>query len=177
MKHVLMSLVLGLSLTGLAACAPPMDEPETEEAASEAEASDTDAETKQPTAKPAQAQAPAPKPAPAPVCGDCGVIASITPVEAKGTGTGAGAAAGAVIGGVVGHQFGGGRGKDLATVAGAIGGALAGNEAEKRIRKTTYYAVGVNMETGGYRTVNVADASALSVGIPVRVVGDDIQLR
>lgn len=33
---------------------------------------------------------------------------------------------GAIAGGVLGHQFGGGRGKDIATGAGAVGGAAAG---------------------------------------------------
>ena len=35
---------------------------------------------------------------------------------------------GAVAGGVIGHQFGGGHGKDIATVAGALGGGYAGNQ-------------------------------------------------
>jgi len=39
-----------------------------------------------------------------------------------------GSALGAVAGGVIGHQFGGGRGKDVATVAGALGGGYAGNQ-------------------------------------------------
>ena len=34
--------------------------------------------------------------------------------------------AGTVLGGVIGHQFGGGRGKDLATIGGAIAGAAVG---------------------------------------------------
>jgi uncharacterized protein YcfJ len=33
---------------------------------------------------------------------------------------------GAIAGGVLGHQFGGGRGKDIATGVGAVGGAAAG---------------------------------------------------
>lgn len=39
----------------------------------------------------------------------------------------AGSVLGAVAGGVLGHQFGGGRGKDVATVVGALGGGYAGN--------------------------------------------------
>ncbi|WP_148872354.1 glycine zipper 2TM domain-containing protein, partial [Serratia marcescens] len=38
----------------------------------------------------------------------------------------AGSVLGAVAGGVLGHQFGGGRGRDVATVAGALGGGYAG---------------------------------------------------
>lgn len=40
----------------------------------------------------------------------------------------AGSVLGAVAGGVIGHQFGGGRGKDVATVVGALGGGYAGNQ-------------------------------------------------
>lgn len=36
---------------------------------------------------------------------------------------------GGAIGGIVGHQFGGGRGKSVATVGGAILGSMAGNKA------------------------------------------------
>lgn len=36
-----------------------------------------------------------------------------------------GSVLGAVAGGVIGHQFGGGRGKDVATVVGALGGGYA----------------------------------------------------
>ncbi|CAI0794733.1 Uncharacterized protein conserved in bacteria [Serratia fonticola] len=36
----------------------------------------------------------------------------------------AGSVLGAVAGGVIGHQFGGGRGRDVATVVGALGGAM-----------------------------------------------------
>jgi len=51
---------------------------------------------------------------------------------------------GAVVGGVIGHQFGGGRGKDLATAVGAIaGGALANKQYgsrhyKKPVRRTRY---------------------------------------
>ncbi|MFI8418470.1 glycine zipper 2TM domain-containing protein [Serratia sp. NPDC078593] len=40
----------------------------------------------------------------------------------------AGSVLGAVAGGVIGHQFGGGRGRDVATIAGALGGGYAGNQ-------------------------------------------------
>ena len=39
---------------------------------------------------------------------------------------------GAIIGGVVGHQFGGGRGKDAATIAGSLIGASVANNAAHR---------------------------------------------
>lgn len=50
-----------------------------------------------------------------------------------------GSALGAVAGGVIGHQFGGGRGKDVATVVGALGGGYAGNQAQGALQdKDTY---------------------------------------
>ncbi|MGX9375007.1 glycine zipper 2TM domain-containing protein [Pantoea ananatis] len=42
----------------------------------------------------------------------------------------AGSVLGAVAGGVLGHQFGGGRGRDVATVAGALAGGYAGNQVQ-----------------------------------------------
>lgn len=49
----------------------------------------------------------------------------------------AGSVLGAVAGGVIGHQFGGGRGKDVATVVGALGGGYAGNQCRALCRITT----------------------------------------
>jgi outer membrane lipoprotein SlyB len=115
-------------------------------------------------------------PPPPPVCPDCGSVSSIEEVTEKGEATGAGAVGGAIIGGVIGRQFGGGRGKDLATVAGAAGGAYAGHEIEKRARSTTYYRVSIAMETGGTRYVNVAELNGLAVGSKVRVVGENLEL-
>lgn len=46
-----------------------------------------------------------------------------------------GSVLGAVAGGVIGHQFGGGRGKDVATVVGALGGGYAGNQIQALSRK------------------------------------------
>ena len=112
-----------------------------------------------------------------PVCSNCGTVASITPVTMKGDGTGAGAVVGAVVGGLLGNQVGGGRGKDAATVVGAVGGAVAGNEIEKRSKSRTYYDVVVNMDAGGTRTVSVASAAQISVGTPVKVVGNNLELR
>ena len=85
-----------------------------------------------------------------------------------------GSVVGAVVGGVIGHQFGGGRGKDVATVAGAAGGAMAGREIEKRARATTSYDITVSMETGGTRVVSVVDPAGLSVGSRVRVDGSNL---
>ena len=50
-----------------------------------------------------------------------------------------GSALGAVAGGVVGHQFGGGRGKDVATVVGALGGGYAGNQVQGNMQESDTY--------------------------------------
>ena len=55
----------------------------------------------------------------------------------------AGALVGALVGGVIGHQFGGGRGRDVATVAGALIGANTGHRASldrrhERTRRIEY---------------------------------------
>lgn len=163
--------ILPLSLA-LVACGPTggpdgdMTDDETVEATPEP--------TPAPTPKPVAAK---PQPTPPPVCGDCGTVSNIELVKAKGEGSGMGALAGAVMGGVIGHQFGGGSGKDAATAAGAIGGAFAGHEAEKRFKGSQYYRVTVSMEAGGSRTVNLAAVDGISVGTPVRVVGENLQLR
>ena len=51
----------------------------------------------------------------------------------------AGSVLGAVAGGVIGHQFGGGRGKDVATVVGALGGGYAGNQAQGALQERDTY--------------------------------------
>ncbi|WP_241630614.1 glycine zipper 2TM domain-containing protein, partial [Rosenbergiella nectarea] len=46
---------------------------------------------------------------------------------------------GAVAGGVLGHQFGGGHGRDIATVAGALAGGYAGNQAQQSLQNSDTY--------------------------------------
>lgn len=157
--------VIALLVLGLAACAPPLEETSLDAM----DPMDATAESAAPRAERA--------PAPAPVCDNCGTVSDIQPVKQKGEGTGAGALAGAVIGGVIGHQFGGGRGKDAATVIGAVGGGVAGNEVEKNMKSSTYYQVTVQMEAGGTRTVNVGTTAGIAVGTPVRVIGNNLELR
>lgn len=178
-------------MLGLGGCAPPSDESKMEEeaaAAAEAEKVAEEAkeeakeEAREERAQAAAAAKPRPQPRPAepappPVCNECGVVASVTPVKEKGSGSGAGAVIGAIAGGVIGHQFGGGRGKDVATAGGAVLGGVAGHEVEKRARSTTYYSVAVNMENGTQQTVNVPDPAGISAGTRVRVVGGNIQIR
>ena len=108
-------------------------------------------------------------------------MVDIQKVETAGSNTSpgaiAGAVAGAVAGVVVGNQIGSGSGKDIARVVGGVGGAAAGHQVGKRLAKGHYYAVTVQMQSGGTQVANVADASQLSIGQRVRVNGNNIVLR
>ena len=53
-------------------------------------------------------------------------------VDRRAPGTGASTLVGAIIGGVIGHQFGGGHGRDVATVAGTLIGAAIGSDSARR---------------------------------------------
>ena len=107
-------------------------------------------------------------------CASCGTVADIRAVD--GGSSGAGAIIGAVVGGLLGNQVGGGSGQDIATALGAVGGAVAGNEVERRRRGASYYEVIVNMDNGGREVVNIGDPRGLSVGMDVKIVGNDIQV-
>ena len=124
----------------------------------------------------AKATAKAPEEKAVAVCSSCGTVSNIEELRVKGSASGTGAVAGAIIGGVVGHQFGGGKGKDVATVAGAAGGAYAGHEAEKRYNSSTRYRVTVTLEAGGTRTVETQNLNGAGVGSKVKVSGSSIQL-
>ncbi|MBC7608962.1 MAG: glycine zipper 2TM domain-containing protein [Polaromonas sp.] len=129
---------------------------------------------------PAPAPYPAPVPAPAQVvvaqvCAVCGSIESVTPVErsTKAAGPGVGAVAGGVLGAVLGNQIGQGGGRTAATILGAVGGGFAGNAIENKVRKETVYQVGVRMEDGSRRMVEVAQPP--NVGSRVTVEGSTIR--
>jgi outer membrane lipoprotein SlyB len=109
-------------------------------------------------------------------CRGCGTVRSIDAMDRGGGATGAGAVMGAVIGGVVGHQFGSGRGQDAATAAGAVGGAAAGHQAEKQYRDAPFYRVGVRMDSGELRDIDVANPGGLRVGDRVRVSGRNLEV-
>ena len=144
-----------------------------------------------PTPKPAPAPSyagasPAPSPYPsaypspqpvaaASVCTSCGSIESVTPVTrtTKAPGVGVGTVAGGVLGAVLGNQVGQGNGKTLGTIIGAVGGGFAGNAIEGQMRRETVYQVGVRMEDGSRRTVEVAQPP--SVGSRVTVEGSSIR--
>lgn len=86
-------------------------------------------------------------------------------------GSGLGAILGGVAGAVVGHQFGGGSGRDVATVAGALGGAVAGNSIEKNRNPgvSQAYRVTVQMDNGGARAYDMPSTGELRIGDRVRV--------
>jgi outer membrane lipoprotein SlyB len=104
------------------------------------------------------------------ICGVCGTVESVTPFEREAAqGSGIGAIAGAALGGLVGNQFGGGTGKDLATIAGMVGGGFAGNSVEKKMKKETVYEVKVRMEDGSLRKLE--QKASIGVGTRVTVEG------
>lgn len=72
-----------------------------------------------------------------------------------------GSALGAVAGGVLGHQFGGGRGKDVATVVGALGGGYAGNQIQGSMQEGDTYT------TTQKRCKTVYDKSQKQIGYNV----------
>lgn len=108
-----------------------------------------------------------------PVCGNCGTVSAVTPIQRDGVGGGGGAIAGGVLGALVGNQVGNGNGKSLATILGAVGGGFAGNAVEKKMKKETVYEVQVHMEDGSSRTFE--QASPASVGAHVIVDGNTLQ--
>lgn len=91
--------------------------------------------------------------------------------QQQAQGSGLGAILGGVAGAVVGHQFGGGSGRDVATVAGALGGAVAGNSIEKNRNPgvSQVYRVTVQMDNGGARAYDLPSTGELRIGDRVRV--------
>jgi outer membrane lipoprotein SlyB len=126
---------------------------------------------------PAPSYSPAPVVAAAPVCAVCGAVESVTPVErsVKAPAVGVGTVAGGMLGAVLGNQVGQGNGRTAATILGAVGGGFAGNAIEGKIRKETVYQVGVRMEDGSRRSVELARAP--SVGSQVTVEGATLRTR
>lgn len=116
---------------------------------------------------------PVPAPVAKPICGNCGTVTAVTPIQRDGTGSGGGALAGGVLGAVVGNQVGDGNGKALATILGAVGGGFAGNAVEKKMKKSTVYEVQVRMEDGSSRSFE--QATPASVGAHVIVDGNTLQ--
>lgn len=104
------------------------------------------------------------------LCGNCGVVQSVSVTEQKGESSGMGMVAGGVAGAVLGNQVGQGRGKDLATIAGAAGGAYAGNEIEKNMKKIIRYNVVVRLDDGTTRTIVQQTDPGIKEGDKVKIV-------
>ncbi|UUZ70469.1 hypothetical protein LP416_15310 [Polaromonas sp. P2-4] len=68
-----------------------------------------------------------------------------------------------------------GNGRAAATILGAVGGGFAGNAIEGQVRKVTVYQVGVRMEDGSHRTMEIAQAPR--VGSRVTVEGANLRLQ
>ena len=84
---------------------------------------------------------------------------------------GLGAIIGAVAGGVLGHQFGGGTGKDIATVAGTLGGAYVGNKVQQK---------NAAPQAGQHIVVALTNGVAVSVtqpADPALKVGDNVYIE
>ena len=111
--------------------------------------------------------------APAPVCGNCGTVESVTPVQRSAPTSGVGAVAGGVVGGLLGNQVGGGNGRAAMTVLGAVGGGFAGNAIEKNVKKQTSYQMRIRMHDGSVRTVE--QATAVGAGSRVVVHGNSVR--
>ena len=110
----------------------------------------------------------------APVCGNCGRVESVTPIQEAAPASGLGAVAGGVLGAVLGNQVGHGNGRTAATLLGAGGGAFLGNTVEKRTRTTTTYQIRVRMDDGSVRTYN--HTAAVPVGERVTTEGNGFRL-
>jgi outer membrane lipoprotein SlyB len=102
-------------------------------------------------------------------CANCGVVEAINPIEVEGKGSFLGTIVGGVAGGLLGSQIGSGRGTTAAEIAGAVGGAFAGNEIEKRVKKTQHFEVVVRLENGGTQTIAYSTPPGMRVGDRVRV--------
>jgi len=103
-----------------------------------------------------------------------GEVVAVNAVQTPEPTTGLGAVGGAVAGGLIGNQFGGGRGRILATVVGAVGGGVAGNGIEHAVRKQTSYQVQVRMQDGSYRNFTYPTQPQVQVGQRVHVSGDSL---
>ena len=127
-----------------------------------------------PVAAPVASVMTAPAPAiVAPVCSNCGAVESVTPFErtTKADGPGVGAVAGGVAGAVLGSQVGQGNGRTAAAILGAIGGGFAGNAIEKNMKKETAYRVGLRMDDGSRRTIEVVQAPPSGGKVTVETSG------
>ena len=91
-------------------------------------------------------------------------------VEEKGQGRASAWSPAASLGGVLGHQIGSGRGNTVATIAGAGVGAYAGNQVEKNVKKKSYWAVTLRMDSGATRNFTYTNKPAVHEGERVKLV-------
>ena len=108
-----------------------------------------------------------------------GIVTRIEPVSLEGDHQlGLGAVLGAAAGGIIGHQFGGGSGRDVATVIGAVGGGLAGNTIQNRyVDRRAGQHIFVRLDNGVTIAVTEPADPALRVGDRVRVQGRGTDAR
>ena len=108
-----------------------------------------------------------------------GVVTRIEPISLEGDHQlGLGAVLGAAAGGIIGHQFGGGSGRDVATVIGAVGGGLAGNAIQNRyVDRRSGQHIFVRLDNGVTIAVTEPADPALRVGDRVRVQGRGMDAR
>jgi outer membrane lipoprotein SlyB len=104
-----------------------------------------------------------------PVCGNCGVVESVQPIEAKDEGSGAGA--------VAGGEIGAGRGKSQAPAAPAAGGAYAGGEIEKNMNKTINYRISIRMNDGSVLALTQSADPGVHAGDSVQVANGSVLKR
>lgn len=105
-----------------------------------------------------------------------GRVADVRYLQGQGSSGVAGTVIGGAVGGLAGHQVGGGSGKTAATIIGAVGGALIGRAIEQNNSRggQGVYRVTVQMDNGGARTFDYADAPNVQVGERVRVDGNQL---
>lgn len=109
------------------------------------------------------------------MCGQCGTVEAVTPVQRSVPTSGVGAVAGGVVGGLLGNQVGRGGGRTAMTVLGAVGGGFAGNAIERNMKKVTHYQVRVRMQDGSVRTIEQSSGN-VALGTPVVVEGHRLRI-
>jgi len=108
-----------------------------------------------------------------------GRIAQIETVTIDGDAQlGLGAIIGAVAGGVIGHQFGGGTGRDVATVAGVLGGGVAGSKVQSKTsdRRQGQHII-VKLDSGPSVAITQPSDPSFKVGDRVRIDGSGNDAR
>ncbi|WP_088282843.1 glycine zipper 2TM domain-containing protein [Ideonella sp. A 288] len=111
-----------------------------------------------------------------PAAVEYGVVSAIERFRADEQVSGGGALAGGVAGAVIGRQFGGSsEGRAMGTFIGAVAGVLLGNQIEKQHNgQRAGVRISVQLDGGGQRSFDYAQAGDLRVGDRVRVEGHQI---